>query len=144
MPSQLSCLNCWTFNVHLNPVHIQEEEEEEEETTRSIVPGYGLQQKGGWRPLAAPASLVLEKLGIVNAILMLNCMHCYRNLSFIVRLTLTGPAKAAIESCVSRDLIMQGQTQNIQQVAQVVNSVIRRYDDIIVENCVSPSRNSSA
>ena len=32
MPSQLSCLNCWTFNVHLNPVHIHEEEEEEEET----------------------------------------------------------------------------------------------------------------
>ena len=31
MASQLRCLNCWTFNVHLNPVHIQEEEEEEEE-----------------------------------------------------------------------------------------------------------------
>ena len=31
VPSQLGCLNCWTFNVHLNPVHIHEEEEEEEE-----------------------------------------------------------------------------------------------------------------
>ena len=60
-------------------------------------------------------------------LLMLNCMHCCRNLSFIVRLTLTGPAKAAIESCVmpevkipvSRDLIMQG-----QKVAQVVNRLV--------------------
>ena len=26
VPSQL---NCWTFNVHLNPVHIQREEEED-------------------------------------------------------------------------------------------------------------------